>query len=101
MWIVSINGVYASEDRGETWTWMAQGNENFVAKSLAVSGSTLFLGTYGSGVWKAPVDWMSTAARSVRASAWTGSGPMPGRHFDLLGRPGKGGFSSPSVRSRR
>ena len=46
------SGVFQSNDNGMTWSTFSEGLMNPYVRSLSVSGSTLFAGTYGSGMWK-------------------------------------------------
>lgn len=49
-------GVYRSTDDGYTWTPINDGLTNLQITSLSISGTTLYAGTYGLGVWKIDVN---------------------------------------------
>jgi fibronectin type 3 domain-containing protein len=63
VWAASASGVQASKDGGSTWS--ALGSLVNV-RSLALTGTTLFAGTNGAGVFS-----------SVAGGAWTASGGAP------------------------
>jgi hypothetical protein len=51
IFVGSIAGVSKSSNNGSTWTEINNGLTNFDISSLALSGTTLFAGTYGGGVF--------------------------------------------------
>jgi len=49
-------GVFCSTDNGASWVALAGGLTSYEVHSLAVDGTSLFAGTYGSGVWRHPLN---------------------------------------------
>lgn len=56
-------GVYFSTDGGLTWHDIDENLKNIPVKSLAVSGSYLYAGTLGFGVWRLPLAEVSRKAQ--------------------------------------
>jgi photosystem II stability/assembly factor-like uncharacterized protein len=51
-----ITGVYISFDNGDTWVLANDGLTNQNVRSVCVSGTDVFIGTVGGGVWKRSFD---------------------------------------------
>ncbi|MCX6138782.1 MAG: SUMF1/EgtB/PvdO family nonheme iron enzyme [Ignavibacteriales bacterium] len=59
------NGVYLSIDGGANWSAVDSGLANNAVSSLAVSGTYLFAGTVGNGIWRRPLSEMIPATDSL------------------------------------
>jgi hypothetical protein len=68
-------GVFLSTDDGTVWKEVNDALANPFIYALAVRGTNLFAGTYGSGVWWRPLSEMITSAEEL-------SRKLPG-HFSL------------------
>ncbi len=51
----SGGGIFLSRDKGANWTSVNAGMPNADVVTFAVSGTNLFAGTSGSGVWRRPI----------------------------------------------
>ena len=60
-------GVFLSTNNGGIWSGVNTGLTNYSVGALAVSGTYLFAGTSGDGVWRRPLSEMIT---SVWETAW-------------------------------
>ena len=69
----NIGNVYYSNSNGNTWSTVNDGLPNSNIRSLAISGSTVFAGTYGSGVYKSTDNGIHWTASNNGLNA---NGPM-------------------------
>ncbi len=58
------DGIFLSTDNGSDWAPANNGLTNTKVKSLEVSGTNLFAGTFGGGVWRRPLSEMITSVHS-------------------------------------
>jgi poly(3-hydroxybutyrate) depolymerase/ligand-binding sensor domain-containing protein len=59
-------GVFLSTNNGTSWTAVNTGLTHTYVLSLAVSGTNLFAGTFGGGVWRRPLSEMITPVTTKR-----------------------------------
>jgi len=59
------NGVFVSTNHGTSWTAANSGLTSTAIYSFAVSGTSLFAGTVGSGVWRRPLSEMITSVQHI------------------------------------
>jgi len=55
--------VFLSTNSGTSWTAVNTGLTNTEIRALAVSGTNLFAGTFGRGVWRRPLSEMVTTVQ--------------------------------------
>lgn len=51
----SASAVHISRDNGDSWTSIDEGLGSWDVRSLAMTGTTLFAGTGGNGIWRRPL----------------------------------------------
>lgn len=61
----NVGGVYLSTNNGTNWTSVNNGLTNYNIYTLAVSGTNLFAGTYGAGVWIRPLAELTDVTTEV------------------------------------
>jgi len=61
----TTTGVFVSDDNGSTWTAASTGLTTLDILSFVTSGTDLYVGTDGGGVWKRPINEMSTGIFEV------------------------------------
>jgi photosystem II stability/assembly factor-like uncharacterized protein len=59
------NGVFVSTNNGTSWTAMRNGLTNLYVRTLAVSGTDLFAGTYHGGIFHSTNGGMSWTEANV------------------------------------
>ncbi len=52
LFVTSDYGVFATNDFGQNWVAINDGLKNLHASSIKISNDTLYVGTYGNGIWK-------------------------------------------------
>ena len=57
----TLEGVFLSTNNGTSWTEVNTGLTHFQVQSLAISGTNLFAGIYGGGVWRRPLSEFITS----------------------------------------
>ncbi len=60
----SDGGVFLTTDNGSNWTAVDSGLTNTDIDALAIGGTNLFAGTYGSGTWVRPLSEMITGVKN-------------------------------------
>jgi hypothetical protein len=68
-------GIFVSTNNGTSWTAVNIGMTNTYVHALAVSGTNLFAGTRGGGVWRRPLSEMITSVERLSTNLPT--------HFSL------------------
>ena len=59
-------GVFLSTNNGSNWTAVNTGLANLYVNTLAISGTNLFAGTYGDGLWKRALSEMATGVNTAK-----------------------------------
>ena len=52
LFVTTDYGVFATNDFGQNWVAINNGLKNLNASSIKISNDTLYVGTYGNGIWK-------------------------------------------------
>lgn len=76
-----IAGLFMSTDNGANWTAINTGLTNLQAYCFTVSGTDIFVGFWGAGVWKRPLSELTT-----------GINEMQSKVFSVFPNPGKDKF---------
>ena len=56
LFVTSDNGVFATSDYGLNWVGINNGLKNLDASSIEIFNDTLYVGSYGNGIWKRSID---------------------------------------------
>jgi len=104
LFITTENGIFYTDDYGQKWHPINSGLVNKNLDAIAIFNDTLFIGTYGNGIWKCavnkiplsvpdikPIDepiyvYPNPASEYIRISNARGKGPLEISIFDLAGR---------------
>ncbi len=65
LFAATYGGVFLSTNNGTSWTAVSSGLSDASVNALALSGTNLFVGTEGSGVWKRPLSQMVTSVNQA------------------------------------
>jgi len=71
LFAATVAGAYRSTDNGQNWSPIDSGITGLSATALAVSGSTLFMGTFGGGVFRSTNDGGNWTAVNTGLSYFT------------------------------
>jgi hypothetical protein len=87
----SMGGAYISPDNGSTWTFVSFGRTGGTVKALVVSGTSLFAGTDGEGVFRSRdngMSWMAVDSgltfKDINAFAVSGGNLIAGSSGGIL-----------------
>ena len=66
LFITTVKGIYYTDDYGQKWHSINSGLVNTNTSAITLFNDTLFVGTYGSGIWKCAVNSIPLSVSDIK-----------------------------------